>query len=332
MPCAFPRQEHDACGQEGATSVGIEDFHTKANKADTALQAQTDACGSSLHVHGFTPGATLYGPEAIGSSRKAMEHESPVSIYRHPESGRVLSLVGAVHVADPSYFRAIQEELDRYDLVLFERVGTPDEKRDEKLAARLSIIGELQIELASLLELTHQSDAIDYSRANLRHADLSMAEFTARLEARGEPLIPAEGLLRFLAPFIKMSFAMTRSMRELDPQLTNRLRWQMARTMSDMSRLLDQLGIEEHENPDDVIIGVRNDHAWEVFHDSFPEGHQRIAIFYGAAHLPDFQRRLLEEGWKLEERRWVPAWNIPVPEKQRAGPVPTPLTVRKARL
>ena len=121
-------------------------------------------------------------------------------------------------------------------------------------------------------------------------------------------------------------------MRELDPQLTNRLRWQMARTMSNMSRLLDQLGIEEHENPDDVIIGVRNDHAWEVFHDSFPEGHQRIAIFYGAAHLPDFQRRLLEEGWKLEERRWVPAWNIPVPEKGQAEPGPALLRPRQARL
>jgi hypothetical protein len=38
-----------------------------------------------------------------------------------------------------------------------------------------------------------------------------------------------------------------------------------------------------------------------------PDGPRSIAIFYGAAHLADFERRLLERGHTLERTHWITA-------------------------
>ncbi len=242
--------------------------------------------------------------------------DTGLSRYRHPKTGQQLTLVGAVHVADSSYFEAIQRELDSHDLVLYEMVGAPGEERDEALVARLSIIGELQNELAELLALGHQRHGIDYGRRNLRHADMSLAEFNKALKERGDQLIPGEGLMRLLAPLMKLSFGMTRAIQGVDPHLVNRTRWQAAQSLADVDGLLKRFGLNKNNdsNPDDLIIGVRNDYAWKIFQESLPAKFQRTALFYGAAHLPDFHRRLIESGWQLEGAEWMPAWYIPAPK------------------
>lgn len=252
-------------------------------------------------------------------ARAEAQLQTSICHYRHPETDRVVSLVSAVHVGDSQYYRDLQRHLDGFDLVLFERVGTPEE-RDDEAAARLSVIGELQMQLGELLEFTHQMQGLDYERKNLRHADMTLAAFTAALDERGESLIPAEGLLRLFAPLMRMSLAMQQAMKELDPQMTNRMRWQMGGMLADVERLLERMGIRADESPDDVIIGVRNEHAWSIFEEALPEGHRRVAIFYGAAHMPDFHRRLVDGGWKLERCEWVSAWYIPTPEPEAAEP------------
>ncbi|MFQ5654612.1 MAG: hypothetical protein ACE5GW_07765 [Planctomycetota bacterium] len=248
-----------------------------------------------------------------------------MSRYRNPATGQVVALVAVIHVGELPYYRELQRELDRYDLVLFEMVGTAEERekaRSGEVESRLLFIAELQQELQQLLELDHQLDNIDYQRPNFRHADLSQRSFQRELRARGSSLIPFEALMRLAAPLLKASLALTSSLRSIDPQLTNRLRWQSAKMMADTERLLNRLGIRDQENPDDLIIGVRNTHAWKILQRSLPEGFRRTAIFYGAAHMPDFQRRLRETGWILEERSWYPAWRVPVPSDEEASPPP----------
>ena len=40
-------------------------------------------------------------------------------------------------------------------------------------------------------------------------------------------------------------------------------------------------------------------------------GKKIIAIFYGAAHMPDFDKRLKEDfGMKRTESEWITAWNL----------------------
>ena len=47
-----------------------------------------------------------------------------------------------------------------------------------------------------------------------------------------------------------------------------------------------------------------------VLDEQLDEGLERIGIFYGAAHLPDFEVRLAERGFQRVRTTWVRAWNI----------------------
>ncbi len=42
----------------------------------------------------------------------------------------------------------------------------------------------------------------------------------------------------------------------------------------------------------------------------FLKKHQRIAIFYGAAHMPDMEERLLAMGFTKTGERWLRAWDL----------------------
>lgn len=269
--------------------------------------------------------------ERLAAARAQLQ--TSVRRYRLESSGQVVSLVGAVHIADREYYREIQEELDSHDLTLFEMVGDPDHRPDPEIQQRLSSIGQLQMMMEQLLEFTHQMHAIDYKRKNLRHADLTGLQFARALREKGLFNFSAQGLLRGIGPAFLQGLAVQAAMRGNDDQSVNRLRWQMAKSMTQLDTQMGLLGVEDIENPDDLIIGIRNDHAWKVLEEALPEGHRRIAIFYGAAHLPDFQRRLLKSGWVLEETRWIGAWNIPKPQEvdsNRTGV--EPIAPRAARL
>ena len=65
-----------------------------------------------------------------------------------------------------------------------------------------------------------------------------------------------------------------------------------------------------------VLIEDRNKAAMKVFQKQVVKGHQRIAIFYGAAHLPDFAKRL-EEDFDLArgETKWLTAWDLSKPSQ-----------------
>ncbi len=246
--------------------------------------------------------------------------ESSVTRYRHPGSKQVVALVAAIHIGDPSYYHELQAELDRYDLVLFERIGKVGEEPEDRREI-FTLFAELQHEISKLLEFAHQADGIDYTRGNLRHSDMSLREFEQALEeSAGPQIIPLldDRAARWIAPIFRFGMAMTKEMSKSDPHFANRMRWQLGSLLGKLDRVALELQIGDIANPDDVIIGLRNAYAWEIFQRSLSEGFQRTAVFYGAAHMPDFERRLLESGWVRVEQTWIPAWHIPVPAAPEA--------------
>ncbi|MBP5622738.1 MAG: hypothetical protein J6X44_12065, partial [Thermoguttaceae bacterium] len=66
------------------------------------------------------------------------------------------------------------------------------------------------------------------------------------------------------------------------------------------------------EDREGVLIHLRNKKAIEAVKKELDDGKTKIAVFYGAAHLPDLERRLEKEfGLKREgEPRWFDAWNM----------------------
>ncbi len=60
-----------------------------------------------------------------------------------------------------------------------------------------------------------------------------------------------------------------------------------------------------------TLISGRNQVALEVLRKEIAAGKAKIAIFYGAAHMPDFQTRLRAEfGLVPVSTRWLVAWNL----------------------
>ncbi|KAJ4797878.1 thermosome subunit gamma [Rhynchospora pubera] len=70
-----------------------------------------------------------------------------------------------------------------------------------------------------------------------------------------------------------------------------------------------------------VIIGERNKAALEQLKKAISRGEKRIAIFYGAGHMPDLGRRLRRD-FKMvpTEVDWVTAWSIRRPKSKFLGP------------
>jgi len=60
-----------------------------------------------------------------------------------------------------------------------------------------------------------------------------------------------------------------------------------------------------------TLISGRNQVAMTVLRKEIAAGKMKIAIFYGAGHMPDFQKRLRDDfGMKPVSTRWLAAWNL----------------------
>lgn len=74
-----------------------------------------------------------------------------------------------------------------------------------------------------------------------------------------------------------------------------------------------------------LLVKDRNAAAMRVFQKELAKGHKRIAIFYGAAHLPDFESRLAANFDLVRDRtEWLTAWELKNPP-QNAGKAPDAL-------
>ena len=60
-----------------------------------------------------------------------------------------------------------------------------------------------------------------------------------------------------------------------------------------------------------TLITDRNAAALTVLRREIAAGRRRIAIFYGAAHMDDFDQRLQEDfGLQPRETVWLEAWDL----------------------
>jgi hypothetical protein len=55
----------------------------------------------------------------------------------------------------------------------------------------------------------------------------------------------------------------------------------------------------------------------EVLAEQIERGRRKLAIFYGAGHMPDFEKRLNELGFRQVAESWQIAWDM-----RRTKPVP----------
>lgn len=233
-------------------------------------------------------------------------------------AGVVVDLVGAVHIADKAYFEALNERFKTYDAVLYELVGRPIEEREELKpgdgSEKLQWLGQVQEMMRKTLKLESQLKGIDYRAKNFVHADMSLEGFFDSQEEKKETFITlwfkamqAQSAMQREHPPISMPELLL-LLRKDDGALE--LKRLVAEEFDSMEKLIS--GIES--NGGTSLIGERNKHALEVMNREIKAGKKHLAIFYGAAHLPDMEERLLKQGFKKQKAEWVTAWDLPWPD------------------
>ncbi|HEX4000271.1 MAG TPA: hypothetical protein VHX65_17095 [Pirellulales bacterium] len=228
-------------------------------------------------------------------------------------AGLSVDLIGAVHVGEKSYYAKLNKQFEQYDAVLYELVSQKDVRPTPGHRSG-NPISTLQIGMKNFLELQFQLDEIDYKKKNFVHADMSPEQFAKSMEDRGE------SIWTMMAQMWGAGIAQQASHGGGDTDLLfalfdkNRavqLKRYMAGEMEDMEGTMGVLDGPKGS----AIITERNKAALKVLGDEIIDGKKKLAIFYGAGHLADMQKRVreafgLEQTGKIE---WLEAWNLRLP-------------------
>ena len=243
--------------------------------------------------------------------------------YRNAD-GVTVRLVSAVHVGEKSYYDALNKSFIGDDAVLYELVkpkGAPPPGLGEKVQSG-SGVGDVQRFLKDALNLDFQLDAVDYSRPNFVHADLDAETFRRLQEERGETfemLLLKQVMKAMSSPPEAAEAAQVdpeQHLRELirvftRPDMERQLKLMVAKQMTSVE--LEAAGFGGENS---VIVAERNKAAMEVLTDTIQKGKKKVSLFYGAAHMPDFAKRLEALGFKPVETEWRLAWDLAIRQDQ----------------
>ncbi len=226
-------------------------------------------------------------------------------------AGRIVDLVGVVHIGQREYYQDLKTKLADYEVVLYELVAPDGTRiRPEDLEERRSLLASMQTGMKEMLNLEYQLELIDYMATNFRHADMSPDEFMEDLESRGDGLwkmaarMMGAGLATQAANggdagLVLALFSADRSMK---------LKQVMARQLTDVDAVT--AGMDDATG-DNTLIKGRNRKAFEVLSEELAAGKKTVGVFYGAGHLSDMAERLEKEfGMRPTTTTWLTAWDL----------------------
>lgn len=252
-------------------------------------------------------------------NKKGVPTSLETSIVRYvPATGDekyIIDLVGAVHIGDKSYYRNLNKKMEDYDVLLYELVA-PKGTRVPRSGTRGGSNAPGLVK--SMLDLESQVDRIDYTRQNFVHADLSPQDMAAKMKERGEDGWSVT--FSILGDMIRQgNIQAARRAKSCKPAPEVNL---LSLLFSDNSSLkLKRVMAEELEHAGDpqalgntlnvMLIKDRNEAAMKVLKTELGKGRKKIGIFYGAAHMPDFEKRLIaDHKVKVKSVEWLTAWDL----------------------
>ena len=237
--------------------------------------------------------------------------------------GLVVDLIGVVHIGEKEYYERLNEQFKQYDAVLYELVAPPGTRVPKGGAKSKHPVGQLQQIMKNVLELDFQLDHIDYHQKNFQHADMSPDDFAKSMADRKES---------FFELFLKMMAQGMVQQSKKGGGGTSDAELLMALFDRNRALALKRLFAEQFEDLDgamgaldgpegSTLLTERNKKALEVLKKDIDDGQRRLAIFYGAGHMPDMAERLENEfGLQRQgDEQWLTAWNMASPPKKKAA-------------
>jgi hypothetical protein len=301
------------------------------------------------------PGSYIrYTP--IRKGRSALE--VAVKTFSNPEKTKFVTLAGAVHIADQRYYSELQKILDDHDVVLFEGVGSVSEEdlsqwqppspevREEELAgerhssqkfrksevASLDFLTTLQTSIGQFLNLTFQKDGINYARSWWKAADVSIEELQTLMEEKGASFLDIMTLSQNKEMEQQVNQILASAVRNFATVLLGKPldvagKETLGELLSSQMALMDPTHKKEDGKATslpkimEVLIVCRNDKVFQCIQDVLHvPSIQTIAVFYGAGHNGDLEKRLKELNYSLHQEEWLIAWDIIDPTSSLKAP------------
>ena len=227
-------------------------------------------------------------------------------------AGIRIDLISAIHIGDSEYYKELNDRFQIYDALLYELVAPKGAVISRPGTERDGVISNTQIMMKNILDLSFQLDEIDYDASNFVHADLTPAELSQSMDERGESLYVYFWRLFYASinQYAKDPLGL-KDMQMLSTVLStdsdNAFKIMLAYEMTDLDTLREILG----EDADSAVIGARNQRAIDVLKNQLNAGATRIAIFFGVAHMPDLEQRMIDQlDLVYLDTTWVDAWRL----------------------
>lgn len=233
-------------------------------------------------------------------------------------NGPKVTLLGAVHIGEQDYYKAIQKRLDAADRVLFERVGSKEEA--EQMKAEVSANCPENLEwmfppidhdaTARVLGLTQQMGELDYNRAHFVHADMSMREFVMSSATPGSTL--CEVITANKANMETATKAMKAGQETFARFGSNTSRNVLGLTLSKAIGATRENADNKGTMNSKLVLFDRNDVAMAALRPQLSQlsSGAEVVVFYGAAHMKDLEKTLNDLGYQLHSTDWLKAFSL----------------------
>lgn len=251
-----------------------------------------------------------------GDNKQVTALQTAVVTYKAasgPYAGAQVDLIGAIHIADKSYYKTLNEMFRSYEGLLYEMVTDPEmikELKNGNVKDR-SPISALQGGMKEMLGLTFQLEEIDYQAKNFVHADMNPEQFNQSLTER------QDGLMHFMMRSMGSSLAMQNSkkggdLNMLAAMLSTNRELAMKRVFAEQMEQMDgQLAAIAGDDGKSTLITERNAKALEVLKRELDAGKKRLGIFYGAGHFKHMHGELVKQ-FQMQPVKtiWLDAWDM----------------------
>ena len=301
--------------------------------ASTFLMIQADDSGN---VETSTAEQDTHQYIRIERNERRLATDLQTSVIRFAGSeqypGKIVDLIGAVHLGEPSYYKELNRRFTEYDVLLYEAVipekalrqglrpasqGTGRKLSDDEAWTQskvgLAAISALQLGMKDVLGLEFQLAAVDYSPGNFVHADMTQEEMEQSMERRGESF--SEMLAREMAKAaiqqqqrnpIALNLDLVLSVLASDRQYR-------VRRIAAVEMVRASTGdVFASSDGTSTIITERNIKALKVLRRELSRsGNKKLGLFYGAGHFADMERRMVAEfGFERISEDWLTAWKL----------------------
>ncbi len=325
--CSFTQAQAQAVAEPDVKKSEIKKAQRPSDDA-TSTQDQDDApqeSGKKESVKKKRPSpAEDFMRVRRDSKGRPLAMETSITRYEaiNEQGERItVDLIGVVHIGETDYYTKLNKRFEQYESLLYELVapeGTVIPKGGRKSdGVSMNPVAALQKSMKSALALEFQLDHIDYTKKNFTHADMTPTEFGESMANNDE------SVSKYALRAIGQSMAMQGSgkggsnasmlMMLFSRNKEIKMRQMFAEQMQQM-----EAGMVMFEGRDgSTIIDHRNAKCMSVLDKEIKSGKKNLAIFYGAGHLPDMERRLMSD-FKMKRggQNWLKAWDLKIPPKK----------------